>query len=446
MAHIADGMARATATLVERHTSTRIAKTFERCFALTLDAAVQDTETAPGFVVTGDIPAMWLRDSYWQMHPYLRLADRDGSLASLISQVSRRQLHDACRDPYANAFNAEPNGAGHHGDHTVMSPWVWERKYEVDSLCAPICLAHGLWERTGKTDHLDEFLGALRAIMAVWRIEQDHDHLSPYRFERPDPNAPTDTLIRNGLGPRCAPTGLTWSAFRPSDDATTLGYNIPGNAMAVVALHQGAHVARAVFRRSDIAVEAETLANQIDEAIWRHGVVEVDGHGPVFAYEVDGLGNQLLMDDANLPSLLALPFIGWISQDDDVYLSTREWVLSEANPYWHSGTYAKGVGSPHTPSSYVWPIALAVEGLTTSDVNRQRQILDLMCATDGDTGLMHESFDVNDPSHYTRPWFSWANAMFCELCLQVSGRDLNRPPMALPRGRPTDSSRAKADQ
>lgn len=399
----------------------RVATVFEACLRNTLDTTISTMDDGTAFMVTGDIPAMWLRDSAAQLTPYLQLADRLPGLADTIVAAVRRQLAYIAIDPYANAFNRAADGAGHSRDVTELSPWVWERKYEVDSLCYPLVLAYDLWAATGRTDHLDaQFAETARSALRLWRVEQDHDARSPYRFQRFD-GPPSDTLVRSGLGAATTPVGLTWSGFRPSDDATELGFNIPGNAFAVVACRAVSVIALEVLGDTDLSAEATALGDEIDQAIRDHAVIEVEGYGQVLAYEVDGAGQHLLMDDANVPSLLSLPMLGWCAADDPLYLATRRFLLSERNPYFSRGARAAGIGSPHTPAGWVWPIALAVQGLTSDDEAERAELLEMLVSTEAGTDLMHESFDPDDPERFTRPWFSWANAMFCELVLDLAG-------------------------
>ncbi|PJJ73636.1 hypothetical protein CLV46_3230 [Diaminobutyricimonas aerilata] len=425
MARIDEELVRGIADAVRKRVGERIGTTFESCFRNTLSTTMRELPDGTLFLLTGDIPAMWLRDSTAQLTPYLHFADRDPLLADTISRVSRRQLDYVLLDPYANAFNAGPDAAGHQSDATEQSPWVWERKYEVDSLCYPVQLAHDLWRITGRTDHLDRFAEAARAIIALWRVEQRHETDSDYRFQRFD--APqSDTLVRDGLGPLTEPTGLTWSGFRPSDDATEHGYNIPGNAFAAVELAHIAELAREVLDDAALADDAEALRAEIAAAIAEHGVVAGPDGDPIYAYEVDGRGATLVMDDANVPSLLSLPMLGWCASDDPLYLATRRAILGPHNPHWARGEHAYGIGSPHTPPGHVWPIALAVEGLTATEESERMRIIETLVATDAGTGLMHESFHPDDPTVYTRPWFSWANAMFCELVLDACGLRTHR--------------------
>lgn len=371
------------------------------------------------FVITGDIPAMWMRDSTTQLTPYLRFLGECPPLADLVAAVVRRQLACLDHDPYANAFNDGPTGAHYDPDDVCDDPHVWEQKYEVDSLAYPVTLAHRLWRATGRTDVLDARAHrVLRTVVRQLRTEQHHD-TSPYRFAR-DTTIPTETLARDGRGTPVGFTGMTWSAFRPSDDACTYGYNVPANLFAAQALLAVAEIADEVYGDPGLATGARTLSRELVDGVAAHGVVPSPaGDGRIYAYEVDGLGGVLCMDDANTPSLLSLPLIAPDVLDAEVWQATRRFVLSPANPYWFTGSVASGVGSPHTRPGYVWPIALAVEGLTGTPEDRVR-LLHLIADTDGGTGRVHESFDASDPTAYSRPWFSWADSMFCELALAVS--------------------------
>ncbi|WP_421432213.1 glycoside hydrolase family 125 protein [Streptococcus suis] len=391
---------------------------FERCYTDTLDRTISQLEDGTTFVLTGDIPAMWLRDSTAQVKPYLALAGKDETLRQMIVGLVERQMAFILMDSYANAFNQAANGHGHQTDHTQMGPWIWERKYEVDSLCYPLQLAYLLWKATGETSHFNQtFFGAAEKIVQVWKLEQHHEN-SPYSFER-DTDRLEDTLTHQGKGAPCAYTGMTWSGFRPSDDACIYPYLIPSNMFAVVVLGYLGEIAEqfASEEFSELAEGARQLAQEIDQGIRTFGLTKNQAGETIFAYEVDGLGNQSIMDDPNVPSLLAAPYLGYCSKDDPIYLATRRTILSQENPYYYEGDYAAGLGSSHTFYRYIWPIALAIQGLTTDDKEEKARLLDTMVACDGGTGLMHESFHVDDPTLYSREWFSWANMMFCELVL-----------------------------
>jgi uncharacterized protein len=391
----------------------RLPKMFADTFSNTFTTTLQPQPDGSVFVITGDIPAMWLRDSAAQVKPYLHLAKMDEQFAHLIAGVVKRQMQYVLLDPYANAFNESANGRCHNKDKTEMSPWIWERKYELDSLCAPLELAHALWQTTGETSHLDEtFVQAAEKIVETITLEQHHE-TSPYSFERFEGPA-SDTLTNKGRGNPVAYTGMSWSGFRPSDDACTYNYLVPSNMFAVVALN---HLSDLPFGSDELTIKAQRLAETIRTGIETHGKVNHSRFGEMYAYETDGFGNYHLMDDANVPSLLSAPYLGYCSKDAPTYQATRAFVLSKENPYFYQGKAAKGIGSPHTPNDYIWPIALCMQGLTSSSRPEQLGLLESLMSTDAGTGLMHESFHKDDPSKFTRPWFAWANSLFAEFVL-----------------------------
>lgn len=226
-----------------------------------------------------------------------------------------------------------------------------------------------------------------------------------------------DTLINDGRGTKVAPTGMTWSGFRPSDDACQYGYLVPSNMFAVVVLEYIEDIFTNILSEEELVKEARKLKTDIQQGIDDFAYTQNQNGEKIYAYEVDGLGNTSIMDDSNVPNLISAPYLGYGSMDDPQYLATRATLLSKENPYFYEGEYAKGIGSSHTPENYIWPIALAMEGMTTEDKAEKERILDLLVATDAGTHLMHEGFDVNNPQNYTREWFSWTNMMFCELVM-----------------------------
>ncbi|GHO49013.1 glycoside hydrolase family 125 protein [Ktedonospora formicarum] len=393
----------------------RLHEMFTQCYPNTLTTTVELLEDGTTFVVTGDIPAMWLRDSSAQVNPYIHLAKEDQALQRMLRGLIQRQAQYILLDPYANAFNREPNGQGHKGDQPPAGLWVWERKFELDSLCYPIKLCYRYWQHTGDMSIFNESVHTmLRKVVEIMRIEQHHDTRSSYTFERPDPLLPSDTLPRKGRGTPTPYTGMVWSGFRPSDDACKYGYLIPANMFAVVVLGYASEIARIQYQDESLAQEAEALCQEIESAIETYGIVEHPRYGRIYAYETDGYGNYNLMDDANVPSLLSIPYLGYRPMDDALYQNTRRFVLSSDNPYYYEGKYAYGIGSPHTPNGYIWPIALSMSGLTTTDPTEQQKIAALLVNTTANTGYMHESFHPDDPQHFTRPWFAWANSLFGE--------------------------------
>ncbi|MGP9539395.1 glycoside hydrolase family 125 protein [Brachybacterium sp. AOP43-C2-M15] len=395
----------------------------------TSETTVSLEEDGTTFVITGDIPAMWLRDSAAQLTPLLRLvvggvgADEDRAvLTSLLSGLLRRHWQYLEIDPYANAFNREPSSSHWDEDETEFdNPWAWERKFELDSLSYGPDLAWRLWTATGDTSWADgRFLTAARAILATVATEQHHKERSAYSFRRSGVPA-QDTLERDGRGSLTAPNGLVWAGFRPSDDACELGYNIPGNHFLALALERLAVLLEEVAGAPAEAAEARRLSTEIREALAEHGLIEGPDGERIWAYEIDGRGGHRFLDDANVPSLLALPYLGCVDASDPTYLATRAAVLSSANPYYYAGLFLEGVGSPHTPEDHVWPIAKAVEGLTSPDRALKVRLLEQMIRTDGGTGMMHEGVHVDEPTRFTREWFSWSNSMFCELALDLAG-------------------------
>lgn len=404
-----------------------IVELFINCFTNTLDTTVKKMEDGTTHVITGDIPAMWLRDSVAQVRPYLIAAKEDSEIADLLIGLSRRQFFFINHDPYANAFNQEDNGNCWDHDETEMTGWLWERKYEVDSLCYPVQLAYLIWKNTGRTDHFDEnFVKGLRTILKVWKTEQYHEEKSPYSFVRRGCYY-TDTLSREGKGALVkSGIGLTWSGFRPSDDACVYGYLIPSNMFATVVLGYMETIARRVLKDEVLADEAAALKKEIHDAIESLAIVNNYYYGKVYAYEMDGYGQYLLMDDANVPSLLAMDYLGYEADDREVVENTRKFILSSGNPYYYEGKMAKGIGSQHTRPDYIWHIALAIQGLTSKTREEKLAILEMMKKTDAGKGMMHEGFDVNDPAQYTREWFSWPNALFCELVLDCCGIRVER--------------------
>jgi meiotically up-regulated gene 157 (Mug157) protein len=397
-----------------------LAELFTSCYLNTLETTVELLEDGTAFVLTGDIPAMWLRDSTAQVMPYVPLAARDDDVRDLARGLIRRQARYVDLDPYANAFNREPTGPALPDDRPVPGPWVWERKFELDSLCYPLALWDAYWAATQDVAAFDASVRAMAwAIVELLRVEQDHDRRSRYTFDRPNPWAPFDTMPFRGKGTRTNWTGMIWSGFRPSDDACTFGYLIPANMFAVVTLGKLAELARGAFHDAALARAADALRAEVDFGIQTYGVVDHPRYGRIYAYETDGFGNYRLMDDANVPSLLSIPYLGYRPATDPLYENTRRFILGPDNPYYFVGRAARGVGSPHTPHGYVWPLALTMQAMTARDPGEREEVLRMLVASSAGTRLMHESFDPDDPGRFTRPWFAWANGLFAQFLLSA---------------------------
>ena len=401
----------------------RLAWMFANCFPNTLDTTVHFGKDENGrwrtFIYTGDIHAMWLRDSGAQVWPYVQLAPQDPYLQDMLAGVINCQFSLICIDPYANAFNDGPTGTGWQSDLTKMDPNLHERKWEIDSDCYPIRLAYQYWKVTGDTSVFgDTWLEAIRKILTTFREQQRKDGPGHYRFQR-NSSVPTDTQAGYGWGNPVRPVGLIASAFRPSDDATTFLFLIPSNFFAVSSLRKAAEILETVNARTDLAQECRTLADEVEAALHKYATVEHPEYGTIYAYEVDGFGNKLIMDDANIPSLLAMAYLGDVDREDPVYQNTRRFVWSEDNPYFFRGTAAEGIGGPHVGRDMVWPMSILMKAFTASDDEEIKWCIETLMKTEAGTGFMHESFHKDDPTNYTRAWFAWPNTLFGELILKL---------------------------
>lgn len=398
---------------------------FLNCFPNTLDTTVipGDFEGKPDTaVITGDIPAVWLRDSSAQVWPYLPLAAHDEPLRRLLEGVIRRHARCLLIDTYANSFMADLSTTPlewSRNDKTEMRPGVGERKYELDSLCYPIRLAFGYWKATGNTAPFDErWRSAMLAVVQTMRVQQRKNSEGPYRFQRASTN-PTDSLV-NGIGSPANPVGLIASCFRPSDDACLFPFLIPANLFAITSLRQLAEIAQTVLHDTQLAASATALAAEVDAAVRQHGTANTSA-GTIWAYEVDGFGSQALMDDANVPSLLGLPYLQ-ASPDPALYARTRAFVWSRANPWFFRGFSGEGIGGPHIGRDSIWPMSQIIFALTSTSDAEVSHALSMLKGSAAGGGFMHESYAKNDAARFTRSWFAWANTLFGELVGKVAER------------------------
>ncbi len=401
---------------------TKLAWMFENCFPNTLDTTVHPRKRKgknDTFVYTGDIHAMWLRDSGAQVWPYVQLADKDPALKDMLEGVIRRQFLCINIDPYANAFNDGPTGGEWMSDKTDMRPELHERKWEIDSLCYPLRLAYRYWKVTGDASVFDgEWLKAVANILKTFREQQRKEGAGPYRFLRKTSRA-LDTLNNDGLGAPVSPVGLIVSSFRPSDDATTFQFLIPSNFFAVSSLRKAAEILSAVNREEALAASCRELADEVEAALMKYATYDHPEFGTIYAFEVDGFGNRMLMDDANVPSLLAMPYLGDVSVDDPIYQNTRRFVWSEKNPYFFRGKAGEGIGGPHVGYDMIWPMSIIMKAFTSRDDEEIKECLRMLVDTDAGTGFMHESFHKDNPAKFTRSWFAWVNTLFGELILKL---------------------------
>ncbi len=395
---------------------------FENCFPNTLDTTVnyKEVDGKPDtFVITGDIHAMWLRDSTAQVWPYLPLINEDEKLKKLIAGVINRQTKCILIDPYANAFNDGPTGSEWEKDHTKMKPELHERKWEIDSLCYPIRLAYNYWKTSNDTSCFDEnWINAMKLVYQTFVEQQRKNERGPYSFMRTTAWQ-TDTVAGSGYGNPIKPVGLICSVFRPSDDATTFLFLVPSNHFAVVSLRQLSEMFLSVVGDKDFAEQCSVLSDEVEKALNKFAVADHNEFGKVIPYEVDGFGNKLFMDDANIPSLLSLPYLGCMEQNDLIYRNTRRLILSESNPYFFKGKAGEGIGGPHAGINMIWHLGIIMRALTSSDEIEIASCLKMLKNTHAGTGFMHESFHKDDSSKFTRKWFAWANTLFGELILKI---------------------------
>ena len=401
---------------------------FTNCFPNTLDTTVtlrRDPVSRPDtYVITGDIDAMWLRDSTAQVWPYLLFIERDRRLCELIQGVIRRQVACVRLDPYANAFYADPTKVSPWTtDQTDMKPGVHERKYELDSLCAVMRLACGYFTAShGDLAPFDApWHAAMELILQTIRAEQAgtfEQPGSPYHFARVASRATETMPLDGGQSHPIRRCGLSRSPFRPSDDATQLPFHVPSNAMAVVCL-RGIGKLLTTTGATVLAADATHLADEIDAGIQQHAIAHHPTHGEILAYEIDGYGSRILMDDANVPSLLALPYLGYCPKDDPLYRRTRGFILSPDNPYFSHGNAGRGVGGPHVGPGWIWPLSMIIQALTSDCDEEIRDCLGQLKQTHAGTGFIHESFWKDDAAKFTRAWFAWANTLFGELILTL---------------------------
>ena len=397
---------------------------FENCFPNTLDTTV-DFEVIKGkpdtYVITGDIDAMWLRDSTAQVWPYLSLIENDQHLQQLIKGVINRQVKCIHLDSYANAFYKDENKISEwKSDLTEMKPGIHERKWEIDSLCYPIRLAHQYWKLTGDITPFDaNWEEAVKIIVKTFKAQQRKHGNGPYSFQRTTAFA-TDTVALGGFGYPVNPVGLICSMFRPSDDATIFPFLVPSNFFAVVSLKHAADMVQSIRKNNALANECLQLANEVESALHQYAIINHKQYGKIYAYEVNGFGSFNLMDDANVPSLLSLPYLNAAKQNDAVYINTRKFVLSPDNPFFFKGTGGEGIGGPHAGMDRIWPLSIIMRGLTSNDESEIKKCIRMLKGSNAGTGFMHESFNKNDVNNFSRKWFAWANTLFGELTLKTS--------------------------
>ena len=396
---------------------------FTNCFPNTLDTTVHyDESTGLTFVYTGDIHAMWLRDSGAQVWPYVDLCSGDEHLRKMVAGVLRQQFTLINIDPYANAFNQGPTGEFGDPDDTGLpqDPNVWERKWEIDSHCYPVRLAYHYWKVTGDTSIFDDlWIKTVETILETFVTQQPKDGDGPYYFLRVT-DRQLDTKARGGLGHPVKPVGLIASSFRPSDDATQFEFLVPSNFFAASILEKAAEIISEVNGNTALAARCMALAKEVKDALKKYAVIHHPEFGDIYAYEVDGFGNAYCMDDANVPSLLSLTYLIPEMAADPIAVNTRRFVWSESNPYFWHGKAGEGIGGPHTGKEVIWPMSIMMKALTATEDSEIKACMEQLLRTDAGTGFIHESFNKDNASEFTRPWFAWTNTLFGELVLKLA--------------------------
>jgi meiotically up-regulated gene 157 (Mug157) protein len=420
---VSDAVEKALVTVRAKIADPELAWMFENCYPNTLDTTVEYEEIdgkPDSFIITGDIDAMWLRDSTAQVWPYLRYLEEDEKLRKLVEGLVRRQAQCILLDPYANAFYKDKSRPSEwQSDQPSPIPGVHERKWEIDSLCYPVRLANAYLEHTGDTSPFNEtWQQAMAVLVKTFRTEQRKDGATPYRFVRKT-TAMLDAPPFDGTGRPIRPVGLIVSAFRPSDDSTLFPFLIPSNLFAVQSLRQLATIHEKHLNKADFAAECKSLADEVETAVKEYAILPHGDFDQIYAYEVDGFGNAVFMDDANVPSLMSLAYLGVHKKDDPLYQRTRKFLLSESNPYFLRGKAATGQASPHTGKVRIWPMGIILRALTSTSNDEIAECLGMLKRTHAGTGFMHEAFNKDNPADYTRDWFAWANTLFGELLAKL---------------------------
>jgi len=409
----------------------RLEKMCSSTFWNTIKSTTKVLDDGGTFIFTGDIDDLWVRDSCAQVHPYIPLATNNKKLQRVINGLIKRLAFYILYDPYANAFRIDTSyvfseAQKKMGRHGYISTW----NYELDSGAYFFRLLNAYHNAVPEDDIVKdpEVVKAVELMVDLWITEQNHeaDHkLKDYfneaiggsLFRYPG-------LPRNGKGSETAYTGMTWTGFRPSDDDCKYHYLVPANMFASATLKHVERLASNLWEHPQLAEKAKKLREEIDEGIKKWAIVPHPQFGKIYAFEVDGLGNSLLMDDANVPSLMSIPYLGW-DYDPEIYENTRKFILSPSNPTFRVSTDGKfsGYGSPHMAQRIrdnIWPMAQIMQGLTTKNPEEKVSLLKQLTSSDAGTGHMHESYNVNNPSDFTRAWFCWADALFAEFLLSMT--------------------------
>ncbi|KAK5170116.1 uncharacterized protein LTR77_004700 [Saxophila tyrrhenica] len=420
---------------------------FENSYPNTLDTTVKwrgkaaDSDEELSFVITGDINAMWIRDSTSQLHSYLRFltepSSSPDSLASVFRGLINLQTRYILEFPYCNAFQppkesgVKPENNTEQNAEVTVTPKpnydkVWQCKYEVDSIASFLQLSADYYKKTGDADFFSQYrwIDAVKTGMDLVEEQTYPTYYpngsvveAPYTYSAFTDRA-TETLSNNAYGePIDGDTGLVRSTFRPSDDACTYQLFVPGNMMLAANLEAALPIVQAIGGHPALVKKMQRRARLIRDGIQAHAI-----SSGVFAFEIDGFGSINSMDDAGVPSLLSAPYLGYLDREDATYQKTRRKALSTRNPYWMHGPVINGTGSPHIGPGWSWPMGVIMQILTSEDDEEIVGCLGMLVGSTNGTGLVHESILATDQASYTRSWFAWVNGLFGEMIFDLYDR------------------------
>ncbi|PFH52869.1 glycoside hydrolase family 125 protein [Amanita thiersii Skay4041] len=410
-----------------------VARLFENTFPNTLDTTVKyfNPDENLAFIITG-VKAQWLRDTANQFAHYHSLLSIDSELATLVKAVINNEARYVAEYPYCGAFQPPPESglASTHNDWadgvTVNPPvnnqTVFECKYEIDSLCGFLKLSRSYYQATKDASFMNN--NWRDAIDQIFRVineqsqptfDENFNFISFYNWT--GGNGALSPMVDNGgNGEPKAYTGLVGTHHRPSDDLSVFAFLTPANAMLSVELNHLADILDDTKQLRNVSEQAREWSVRIHDAIWKTTVVD-----NIFAYETNGFGGRYVMDDANVPSLLSLPYLGFLEKHHPAYSATRKLLLSPRNPYFAAGKSFNGVGGPHVDPLHPWPMSHISAIFGTDDDNEILTSLYTIVNNTQGLGLIHESQSIRDSS-YTRSWFAWANSYFAEMVLDLAER------------------------
>ncbi|PNP46590.1 hypothetical protein TGAMA5MH_02048 [Trichoderma gamsii] len=424
-----------------------VARLFENTFPSTLDTTVKyfDPSLNLAFIITGDITAQWLRDTGNQFAHLYKLLPHDKNLQALVKAVINTEARYISQYPYCGSFQPPPESGlapsvNDWATDVVVNPpvnnqTVFECKYELDSLAGFLKITRSYYANTKDSSFInDNWNAAMSQIVRVLYEQSqsswssDFEWVSYYNWTG-TAGALSPMVPNSGNGEPKQANGLVASSHRPSDDLCVFNFITSDNAMMSVELANVANMLSKIGVQKSLATQLSQYSNTIKQAVWAH----TRATNGIFAYETNGIGAQYIMDDANVPSLVSLPYLGFLERSDPTYQKTKAAMFSRANPYYAAGKSWNGIGGPHVNATYPWPMSHISGIFGTDDDNEIKQRLAIILENTSGLGLIHESVNIYNTSVYTRPWFAWANSYFAEMILDLAER---KPHLVLKSGKP----------